>query len=232
MHERVLRARRLEHADARINLVGRRHARRHDHRPALPRDVLQQRQVRQLARSGLERRHAQVSRKSAASRENGVERNMMPSAGRPLRQLVVRLPGQRRPRQQIEQRLADVRGGLPAAQHLVFGEMRLEFDRVGAGLGRRVHQFRRQPASPLWLMPASAMTKHGAARTNVATPDGQMCSHVGFTLAASRRFRGNVSVYRAGRSPTRRRWTGWRPDGGRCGTGRKDRGRAALERRL
>ena len=52
----------------------------------------------------------------------------------------MRVLRQRRPRQQIEQRLADVRGGGAALQHFVLGKMRLELDRVGAtGFGLANH---------------------------------------------------------------------------------------------
>ena len=76
------------------------------------------------------------SRKSAASRENGVDRKTIPLRCRQIAHLNVRLARQRRPRQQIEQRLADVRGRRAAREHLVLGKMRLKLDRVGAG-GRR-----------------------------------------------------------------------------------------------
>mgnify|MGYP003694720105 CR=1 FL=1 len=78
-----------------------------------------------------------VSRKSAASRENGVDRNTMPRFAAQVAQREVVVARQRGPRQEIEQRLADVGSRRAAAQHLVLGEMRLELDRVGAGFRRR-----------------------------------------------------------------------------------------------
>ena len=69
---------------------------------------------------------------------------MMPLSRRAVPQLEVRIARQRRAGEQIEQRLADVCGGGPAPQHLVLWKMRLEFDRVGAGRRRRIHQLRGQ----------------------------------------------------------------------------------------
>ena len=67
----------------------------------------------------------------------------------------------------------------------MFGEVRLEFDRVGAGLRRAIHQFRRQRRVAVVVDAGLGDDEARRARTDVATPDGQMCGHVDFTLTAS-----------------------------------------------
>ena len=75
-------------------------------------------------------------------------------------------PGERRPRQEIEQRLADIGCSGAATQHLVFGKVRLKLDDVGAGFGRGVDQLRRQTHIAVMVDPGFRDDQTGMSRSN------------------------------------------------------------------
>ena len=128
-----------------------------------------------------------VSRKSAASRENGVDRKRMPLRAARSRSVVVRLLRERRARQQIEQRLADVRGRRAVAQHLVLGKVRLKLDRIGAGLRGGLDQLGGQRRVAVVVDARFRDDEAGAPGADLARADRQMCrgSRLGLTFTGS-----------------------------------------------
>ena len=186
MHQREGRADGLDSRHRAVDLLGRGHARRDDHRLALSGDVALQREVGQLSRAGLEDRQVERLEKIGrlARERRGEKQDAL--AGREVAQRVVRLRRKGRARQQVEQRLADIRRRRAIAQHLVLGKVGLKLDRIGTGLGGRLHELGGDLHVAVMVDPGFRDDEARAAAADLAIADRQDCAvvcHGTFTLS-------------------------------------------------